>query len=85
LPISLPENQLWFKFQAKPSGIYFADLIDDMYYNLKYYDFKDRKIQKVVGEHVLYHNMFTVSADEKRVFILQSVRGDLDIAKFGLP
>ena len=85
LPISLAENQLWFKFQVKSEGIYFADLIDDMYYDLKYYDFHSKQISKVLDTQVLYHYMFSVTEDEKRVFILESVRGDLDIAKLELP
>jgi transcriptional activator of cad operon len=85
VPISLPENQLWRKFQVKPSGIYYAELLDDVAYQLKFYDFASKKVLNVLSDEVLYLYRFTVSADERRVFMLQSVRGDLDIAKLALP
>lgn len=85
VPISLPESQLWYKFQAKPSGIYYAYLLDDIYYQLKFFDFGSQKIQQVLNDEVIYHSRFTVSADEKSIFVLQSVRGDIDIAKLALP
>lgn len=85
LPISLPESQLWYKFQVKPSGIYYAFLLNDIYYELKFFDFKTQKIQQVLKDEILYHSRFTVSADEKSVFVLQSVRGDFDIAKLAMP
>ena len=85
VPVSLPRNQLWTKFQAKSSGIYYAELIDNIYYSLKHYDVENGEISNVTEEQVLYHSRFSVSEDEKRVFILESVRGDIDIAKLELP
>ena len=84
IPIVLPENQLWFKFQPKANGIYFTALVNDIYFKLQYYDLKTRMVQDVLGGSPLYHTRFSVSADEKRIYILESVRGDLDIAKLKL-
>jgi len=85
LPIALPENQLWNQFKSMSSGIYYAELFDDTYYKLKFYDVKTKKILDALADDLLYQYHFSVSADEKRVFILQSVRGDIDIAKLALP
>ena len=85
ISITLPENQLWFKFQPKAKGIYFTSLINDIYFKLQYYDLETRTVQDVLGGAPLFHTRFSVSADEKRIYILESVRGDLDIAKLQLP
>lgn len=84
LPIQLPDNQLWLKFQLGHDGIYFTDLLDDIHYRLKFYDFKTRTLSDVV-ETNLYHSRFSLSPDEKLVYILETVRGDFDIAQLELP
>ncbi|MDP5135998.1 winged helix-turn-helix domain-containing protein [Rheinheimera baltica] len=84
-PITLPENQLWYKFQQRTEGIYFVKLIEDIYFKLQYYDFETREILDVLDETTLYHPRFSVSADGKRIYILESMRGDLDIARLQLP
>jgi transcriptional activator of cad operon len=84
IPVSFPDMQLFHKFQAKSSGVYFAYLLDNIYYTLKCYDFKSKKIVDVLGDQVLTHSRFSISSDEKRLFILESVRGDLDIATLEL-
>lgn len=85
LPISLPENQLSFRFQPRADGIYFTSLIDGIYFKLQYYDFKTQKVMDIPEGKALYHTRFSVSADERSIFILESVRGDLDIATLQLP
>ncbi|MBU2112982.1 MAG: winged helix-turn-helix domain-containing protein [Gammaproteobacteria bacterium] len=85
LPIALPENQLSFRFQPRADGIYFTSLIDGIYFKLQYYDFKTKEVRDIPEGTSLYHTRFSVSADEKRIFILESVRGDLDIATLQLP
>ncbi len=85
VPISFPDNQLWLKFQIKSSGLYFTYLLDDIYYRLKFYDVQSNKIVDVVENQTLTHSQFSVSADEKRIFVLESVRGDFDIAALTLP
>ncbi len=85
LSITLPENQLWFRFQPRRNGIYFTSLIDDIYFKLQYYAFDTQEISDLLDGTPLYHTRFSVSADESRIFILESVRGDLDIAKLQLP
>lgn len=84
LPINLPENQLWLKFQLLSSGIYFSYLLDDINYKLKFYDFHKATFSDVI-ESTLYHSRFSLSPDQKSVYILESVRGDFDIAKLELP
>ncbi len=85
IPIVLPESQLWYKFQAMPSGIYFAQLLDDIYYQLKFFEFDSKAIKQPMNDEVIYHSRFTVSADEMSIYVLQSIRGDIDIAKLALP
>jgi len=85
VPLTFPDNQLWFDFQAKRSGIYFTHLLEDINYQLKFYDLTTKKVVDALGEQVLYHRRFSVSDDESRVYILQSVRGDFDIAALTLP
>jgi Tol biopolymer transport system component/DNA-binding winged helix-turn-helix (wHTH) protein len=84
LPIQLPDNQFWLKFQLKKDGLYFTYLLDDIQYKLKYYDFNKRTLSDVVDSN-LYHSRFSLSPDEKSVYILESVRGDFDIAQIDLP
>ncbi|HBN88478.1 MAG: transcriptional activator of cad operon [Rheinheimera aquimaris] len=84
LPIQLPENQVWLKFQLKKDGLYFTYLLDDIHYRLKYYDFAKGTLADAV-ESTLYHSRFSLSPDEKSVYILESVRGDFDIAQLELP
>ncbi|MEH8020113.1 winged helix-turn-helix domain-containing protein [Rheinheimera metallidurans] len=84
LPIQLPENQLWLKFQLKSKGVYFTYLLNDINYQLQYYDFTTRELSIAI-ESNLYHSRFSLSPDEESVYILQSVRGDFDIAQIDLP
>lgn len=84
IPIVLPEDQLWLKVQAKERGIYFTYLIDSIQYKLKFYSFDDKKVTDAVSVDYLYHSRFSVSADERFVYILEAVRGDFDIAKIEL-
>lgn len=83
LPIKLPENQFWLKFQLKKSGIYYTHLLSDIHYQLQYYNFATKNLSDVI-EPNLYHSRFSLSPDEESVFILQSVRGDFDIAQIPL-
>ena len=85
VPISFPDYQLWFKFNVKSSGVYFAYLLEDIYYSLKFYSFETKEIVDILPDKTLTHSRFSVSANEKSFFILESVRGDLDIAKLALP
>lgn len=85
LPISFPDYQLWFKFNLKPSGIYFAYLLEDIYYSLKFYSFETKEIVDILPDKTLTHSRFSVSANEKSFFILESIRGDLDVAKLVFP
>lgn len=84
LPIILPENQQWLKFQLVNGGIYFSYLLDDIHYKLKFYNFENATLTDAI-ESTLYHSRFSLSPDQKSVYILQSVRGDFDIAKIALP
>lgn len=84
IPIVLPEDQLWLKVQAKERGIYFTYLIDSIQYKLKFYSFGDKKVMDAVSVDYLYHSRFSVSSDERFVYILEAVRGDFDIAKIEL-
>lgn len=84
LPISLPENQFWLKFQLKADGIYFTYLLEDIHYKLQFYDFNTQLLSDVIDSD-LYHSRFSLSPDERFVYILQSVRGDFDIAEIELP
>ena len=85
VPTSVSDNQLWLRFQLSETGIYFTYLLDDIYYKLNFYEFKTKSVVSVLEDQVLTHNRFSVSADEKSIFILESVRGDLDIATLKLP
>ncbi|MDP5138660.1 hypothetical protein ORJ04_22185, partial [Rheinheimera baltica] len=85
VPITFTGYQLWSQFKLKSDGVYFTYLLDDIYYQLKFYNFKTKKLLDVLDEQVLTHSRFSVSADEKRLYLLESVRGDLDIAKLQVP
>lgn len=85
LPITLSENQLWLKVQAKSRGIYYTYLIDDIRYKLKFFDLQTKVIADAVAVEYLYHSRFSLSADESFVYILEAVRGDFDIAEITLP
>lgn len=85
LPITFSDYQLWFKFELKPSGIYFTYLLNDIYYQLKFYDLQKREIVDALNDQVLTHNRFSITADELKIYMLEAVRGDLDIAVLSLP
>lgn len=85
LPISLPDNQAWLKLQTTETGIYFAYLVDEIKYSLKYYSFETNKITDAVALDYLYHSRFSLTPDEKFIYILEAVRGDFDVASLMLP
>ena len=85
VPITFPGYQLWLQFKIKTGGVYFTHLLDDIYYELKYYNFSTKKVSDVLVDKVLTHSRFSVSADETRLYMLEAVRGDLDIAVLDLP
>ncbi|WP_134051855.1 winged helix-turn-helix domain-containing protein [Rheinheimera aquimaris] len=85
IPITLPENQAWLKFQTTKSGVYFAYLVDEIKYSLKYYSFDNGEISNAVTVDYLYHSRFSLTPDEKFIYILEAVRGDFDVASVKLP
>ncbi|MDX5407484.1 MAG: winged helix-turn-helix domain-containing protein [Chromatiaceae bacterium] len=85
VPITFPNYQLWFQFRLKDDGVYFTHILDDIYYELMFYNFKTKQKVNVLEEQVLTHSRFSVSADSSKLYILEAVRGDLDIATLELP
>lgn len=85
VPITFSSYQLWLQFKIKAGGLYFTSLLDDIYYKLKFYNFNTKKVSDVLVDKVLTHSRFSVSADETRLYMLEAVRGDLDIAVLDLP
>ncbi|MEO3678040.1 winged helix-turn-helix domain-containing protein [Rheinheimera sp. FR7-31] len=79
----LPVNQVVTRFQLTADGIYFVRLIGDLTYGLFYYDVKTRQIKPVIEE--LSVGRFSVTPDEKFIFILQNELADIDIGILPTP
>ena len=77
LAISLPDTQVITKFHLAANGIYYSRLVDEMSYALHYYDLKTKTTQLVVDKMSL--GRFSISADEKYVYILEYELADIDI------
>lgn len=81
LPIFLPENQIYLKAKFGNRGLYFTSLIEESSYNLMYVDFITREVSLATHSVPLHHRRFAITPDEKHFYILNGVRGDLDIAR----
>jgi Tol biopolymer transport system component/DNA-binding winged helix-turn-helix (wHTH) protein len=79
----LPVNQIVTRFQLTANGIYFVRLISDLTYGLFYYDVATRQIRTVIDE--LSVGRFSVTPDEKFIFILQNELADIDIGVLPTP
>lgn len=77
LAISLPDTQVITKFHLAANGIYYSKLMDEMNYALHYYDLNSKTEQVVVDKMSL--GRFSISADEKYVYILEYELADIDI------
>ena len=78
LNIDLPETQVILKFELRKTGIYYSYLIDELNYRLNYLDFTADETVEVIEP--IQFGRFSISADEKYVFILEYDFGDMDIA-----
>ena len=79
LPIELPDTQLMLKLALRNGGIYYSFLIGDMEYQLKYFDFATGQSRIAINSMQL--GRFSLSADERYVFLLEYEFGDIDIAE----
>jgi transcriptional activator of cad operon len=77
LDIQLPNEQIMLKLELRKYGIYYSSLASEMEYQLKYYDFAERRSKVAVPAMQL--GRFSISADERYAFILEYDFGDIDI------
>lgn len=78
LKIELPETQIMLKFELRKAGIYYSYLVDELNYRLNYLDFAADEITTVLEP--IQFGRFSISADEKYIFMLEYDFGDMDIA-----
>lgn len=78
LHFTLPETQIAFKYQVTAEGIYFSKLISELDYGLFYYNLAKQSVEPVVDKMRL--SRFSVTADQKYVYLLDYELGDLDVA-----
>jgi transcriptional activator of cad operon len=78
LKIELPETQVMLKFELRKTGIYYSYLVDELNYRLNYLDFATDEIINVLEP--IQFGRFSISADEKFIFMLEYDFGDMDIA-----
>jgi transcriptional activator of cad operon len=78
LKIELPETQVMLKFELRKTGIYYSYLVDELNYRLNYLDFAADEITNVLEP--IQFGRFSISADEKYIFMLEYDFGDMDIA-----
>ena len=78
LKIELPETQVMLKFELRQTGIYYSYLADELNYRLNYLDFSSDEITNVLEP--IQFGRFSISADEKFIFMLEYDFGDMDIA-----
>lgn len=77
LPIKLPEQQVMVKLELRKNGIYYSYLTSGMEYQLKFYEFETGTT--LVARESMQLGRFSISADERFVFILEYEFGDIDI------
>ncbi|HEY0922018.1 winged helix-turn-helix domain-containing protein [Rheinheimera pacifica] len=78
LKIELPETQVMLRFELRKTGIYYSYLVDELNYRLSYLDFAADDIINVLEP--IQFGRFSISADEKFIFMLEYDFGDMDIA-----
>lgn len=81
LNLGTTADQMLFKFDLRQHGFYFTFLMVDTQYQLRYYDLASDKVNEHVIKDYLYHNRYSISADETEVYILEAARADFDIAE----
>ena len=78
LNFMLPEAQISTKFQLTANGIYYAKLVGELTYGLFYYNLAEQREEIVIQEMRL--SKFSISQDEKYIYILDYAFGDIDVA-----
>jgi transcriptional activator of cad operon len=77
LDFVLPDTQIQTHYHLTQNGVYFSKLIGELSYRLYFYDIATKSVKTVLEEINL--GRFSVSADEKYIYILEYEFADIDI------